>query len=364
MSIKTLQTKALGTGKTVADEQLAKINNYALVPLTADQVHVRRYLMAHNFIDRDNERFAEALLDDFAQTLPGKGFFVEGHPSSWNGKSGPGEGRFFDASAEEMTPEAFAQITGETPKMPDNIMSVKVLWGEAYILRLDSNADTLAKIDGGIYAFTSIGFKAPYFEVTDGRGNLIHGEYRPKGEALEGSLVWLGAQPGAAAMKQNKQDSGKAGITEKGGKDDMKEFLKNLGGRLKKDLTEENAADEISAIMADKDAEITSFRSLAEEGRAYREDLADDALRFGALTGEIPADAEAQKEEKAFLTGLPLKRLKSMRDKFEKDAREKFPDQFTFKGKDETDKQKKQPEDGENPVVKDAQKRAEIKGGK
>lgn len=92
------------------------------------------------------------------------------------------------------------------------------------------------------------------------------------------------------------------------------DFLKKLGERLGKDLTEENAANVISAAIIEKDAEITSLKSLAEEGRAYRKDLVDDALRFGALTGDIPTDAEAQKAEDIFLTGLPLKRLKSMRD--------------------------------------------------
>ena len=128
---KTIGLKALGAGKAPTPEQMAKINQYALVELAPEQVHVRRYLMAHNGIDRDVERFSEDLLNDFAGTLPGKGFFVEGHPSSWGGKGGPGKGRYFDASVEGMSAEQFKALTGETIKLPDGIMDVKVRWGDA-----------------------------------------------------------------------------------------------------------------------------------------------------------------------------------------------------------------------------------------
>lgn len=347
---KQVHIKALGAGKAATDEQLAKINKFALITLTAEQVHIRRYLMAHNFIDRDNERFTEELLDEFAKSLPGKGFFVEGHPSSWNGSGGPGEGRFFDAATEDMTPEAFTELTGETPKMPDGITNVKVLWGDAYLLKLDGNKDTLAKIDGGIYAFTSIGFKAPYFEVTDERGNYIYGEYRPKGEALEGSLVWLGAQPGATAQKcegctKNKKDTGQAGMTIKeGGEKKMKEFLKKLGDKLKKTFSEDNAVEEIAGIISEKDSEIATLKPLSEDGKRYRKDMVEDAVRFGAMAGDIPTDEAGQKTESDFIATWPIERIKDLRDKNEAKARKMFPDKFTVKSKDEEDKLKKEKE--------------------
>lgn len=74
---------------------------------------------------------------------------------------GPGEGRFYNAYTETMTVEQFKDLTGEAIKLPGGLPAVKVLWGEAYILKLDSNKDTIAKIDAGIYSFVSIGFKAP-----------------------------------------------------------------------------------------------------------------------------------------------------------------------------------------------------------
>lgn len=344
---KTLKFKALGHGKALSGKALEKINKLALVPLNEDQVYVRKYLMAHNGIDRDNERFHEDLLEDFATTLTGKGFFVEGHPSSWSGKGGPGEGRFFDAYTEEMPPEKFKELTGEEIKLPDNVKKAKVLWGEAYLLKLESNSDTLAKIDGGIYSYVSIGFKAPNFDVTDDRGNRIYAEYRPKGEAMEGSLVWLGAQPGASVMKnvhagaQNLASLQEENtITLEGRK--MKEFLKRLSEKIGKAFSEECAVDEIASLISEKDAKIKEFEPMAADGKSYRKHLIDDLLKYGTLIDEVPTDADAQKKEAEFISTWPIDRIRMLKDKYEVKAREKFPDRFAIKTKDETDRKEKQ----------------------
>lgn len=342
---KTFSFKAAGTSN-VTPEQLATINKFALEPLTVEQVHVRKYLMAHNGIDRDVERFTESLLDDYARTLPGKGFFVEGHPSSWSGSGGPGKGRFFAAYTEEMTPEAFKALTNEEIRLPEGVTTAKVVWGEAYLLRLDSNKDTIANIDGGVYSFVSIGFKAPYFDVTDERGNFRYGEYRPKGEALEGSLVWLGAQPGATAHKAFDPEppehrSQEDHTSRTGGNGIMKEFIEKLKKAFSgKIFTEEGLLEEIKGLIAEKEDRIKVLEPEAADGRAYRKSLIDDAVQFGALLGDIGTDAEAQKKEADFMATWPIDRLKSQRDRYEKQAREKFPTDPTFKGKDETDRQR------------------------
>lgn len=345
---KTLGFKALGHGKALSEGQMAKINKFALVTLKEDQVYVRKYLMAHNGIDRDNERFHEDMLEDFAKTLPGKGFFVEGHPSSWSGKGGPGEGRYYDAYTEEMSAEQFTVLTGEEIKLPDGIKKAKVLWGEAYLLKLESNSDTLAKIDGGIYSYVSIGFKAPIFDVTDERGNRNYAEYRPKGEAMEGSLVWLGAQPGASVMKNvntnaNVETHDRASLPMDHGTilegREMKEFLKKLSEKIGKAFSEERAVDEIASLITEKDTRIKELEPHAVDGKAYRKHLIDDVLKYGALIDEVHSDAEAQKKEAEFLNGWPIDRVKATRDKYETRARVKFPDTFTFRGKDETDRQ-------------------------
>ncbi len=344
---KTLGLKAMGVGKPATDEQLVQINKYALVALKAEQVYVRRLLMAHNGIDRDTERFNEALLDNFATTLPGKNFFADGHPSFWSDRTGPGEGLFFSASTEEMTPERFKEITSETIKLPEGASNAKVLWSDMYLLKLESNKDMLAKLDAGIYRFISIGFKAPYTPVTDDKGNTLYGEYRENGEAREGSLVWLGAQPGASVTKNAKTEDN---LNNHGGQKKMKEILQKLSKLFKKTLNEENAVEEITAVVAEKDTEIERLKPKAADGEAWRKSLVEEAVKFGTLIGEISDNTEKQKTESDFIAGWPIERIKELRDKYETRAREKCPDKFTFKSKDETDRQK-QGKEGEHKAA-------------
>jgi hypothetical protein len=320
---KTYRLKALGSGKGPSDEQMASINKLALTELVPDQVYVRRYLMAHNGIDRDVERFTEDLLKNYAATLPGKGFFVEGHPGYSSGSSGPGNGRFFAASTEEMAPAKFLELTGEEINLPDGVDKAVVLWGDSYLLKLSSNADTLANIDGGIYSFTSIGFSAPYFEVQDETGNFKFGEYRSNGEALEGSLVWLGAQPGAGAQKSAQTNDDK-----KGGVKVMEKFLKQINEKLGKSFTSEDVGAGVLLIVAEKDATIKGLQARAVIGDAYIDDLIKDAVRFGVLVKEIDPDPTIQKAEVDFIKTWPLERIKALKEKHEASARVKFPAEF------------------------------------
>lgn len=344
---KQIGLKTFGKGKLAGDDQLAKINQLALEPLSADQVYVRRFLVAHNGIDRDRERFNDELLEQFAATLPGKGMFLDGHPGGWNGSGAPGSGRWFDAGTELMSPAEFKQLTGEEIRLPDGISQVKALWGESYLLKDISYIDEWTKlIDAGIVSFVSIGFTAPRKSITDDNGNYLHGEYYPNGEALEASLVWLGAQPGASAKSAKGNQPEQPNCEEE---IRMKEFLKKLEKALglKQALTEDNALDRIVAQveekesqLATKDQEIDGLKAAAADGAAYRKSLVDDAVRFGTLIDEVPTDEAAQKSESEFLTSLPIERLKSMRDKYETRAREKCPTDPVFTGKDEADRKK------------------------
>jgi len=204
MKTKTLQlyTKDFGLkaaqGIEVTAEILAKINTFSLRELTPEEVFVRRFLMAHNAVDRDNERFPEPILDDFARTLPGKSL-LNGHD-----RYTLPLGLYFDAFTEELTPEQFKVLTGEEARLPEGIGMVKVLWGWVYMLKADFNESTTANIDAGIYRHASIGFKASDINPVKGPfENTLYWEYVPPGEALEGSIVWLGAQPGATAQKRH-----------------------------------------------------------------------------------------------------------------------------------------------------------------
>jgi hypothetical protein len=121
--------KMAGDGAEVSPEMLAKINSFALTPLAAGEVYARKLLLAHNCIDRDNERFPDAMLDQFAATIVGKSLLV-GHS-----RKETGCGLFFEAATETMTAEQFAALTGEPARLPEGVGMVKVLWAWFYTLR-------------------------------------------------------------------------------------------------------------------------------------------------------------------------------------------------------------------------------------
>ncbi len=387
---KVVSYKAVGDGKPLTDAQLARINSYAPKALKAEEVYYRSVLLCHNGIDRDNERFSDELLDAFAATAPGKGFFTEGHPG-WRDQS-PGKGRIFDAHTESIAPEKFLTLTGEKLVLPDGVTMGKVLIIDFYMLKLASNADTQANIDGGIYCFASIGFSAPLYGITDERGNEIYGEYRPKGEALEGSLVWLGAQPGAGAIKSahaphqsgQSPDTDASPKAQTGGIADM---IKTINSKYGKTFAEGDVAGVMAFIaekdtqlaakdtqLAAKESEIASLKAAAADGQAYRKRLVDDTIKAGVLLGDIKTDEASQKAETDFLMTVPVSRLEVMAGKALAAAKEKFPEKFEIPASDQTDREKasqdaaadqgKSVPGKESPLIADAKKRAEAAGKK
>ena len=196
----SLRIKAAGDPSA---EQLTRIRQFTLAEIPADQLYVRTFALAHNAIDRDNEVFDEALLADFARTLPGKGLFIK-HPSGWDGDSGPGKGRWFEAEVVRMgLDEARTLLREPGLQWPPGVLTASILMSGAYMVRTDSNRDLLTEIDAGIVSDVSIGFKAKHGgPIVDEQGReLTARRLTAPGEALEGSLVWLGAQPGARAIK-------------------------------------------------------------------------------------------------------------------------------------------------------------------
>lgn len=195
--------KGAGGNGTPTAEQVAAINAFTLREHAADELYVREFVVCHNGIDRDRECIDEALLAKFATSLPGKGLFIK-HPMSWDGDSGPGEGRWFAARIERMS-LADARTLLREPQfaLPPGISEAQVLMASAYMVRTDDTKDLIAKLDAGIAGDVSIGFTtAGRADVIDPvSGTRIAERLLGPGEALEASLVWLGAQPGARAVK-------------------------------------------------------------------------------------------------------------------------------------------------------------------
>lgn len=347
--------EVLGKGMNINDEQLALINKFALIDLTTDEIYARKIRLANNAIDRDVERFSEKLLEYFAKTLPGKSLLL-GHK-----RDGTGEGLFFAAEIEKMSLADARKMTGEELHLPDGMKEVWFLNTWFYTVKLPSLDDFLKKIDAGINRHASIGFSAAnVVKIADeDTGDVIYWEYKGPGEAQEGSLVYLGAQRGATTTKGAKPDGVHIEKEEekpklqKTGKEErrMKKVLVLLG--LDESASEDSGVKALNLklerlkflepLIANlgEDIDLAGLKKLkasAADGEAYRKSLIDDTLKFGVLIKEVGEKAEEQTSEGDFLKTLPIERLKSQRDKFEKKAREDFPTDPMFKGKDETDR--------------------------
>jgi hypothetical protein len=184
----------------VDDEVLSRINHFTLTPLTPDEISVRRMVLAHDQVDRTHERFSPGVLKRFAETIPGKSFLV-GH-----GHDTAPVGRFFDA-------EVVGTGTTGGHKLLAHFYTLK-----------DTEGNSLAKrIDAGIYRHVSIGFRCeklvcdicsqdmkkgscPHYPGKEYDGTVATGTWEGRAEALEGSLVFLGAQPGAVFVKAENLD--------------------------------------------------------------------------------------------------------------------------------------------------------------
>jgi len=189
--VKTFEFKVKAARPPEPDE-LAIINSdYALEPLTAEQVFVCEMNLANDQVDRDNEKFPVEVLQEFALTLPGKSFLFNHERDHY------GRGRYLSA---EVIEEG----------------GVSHLATKHYMLA-SRYPEEIADIKGGIARFVSIGFLAdwpiPIYSPEDDPKakdrRPLYWEYGLPAEALEGSLVWLGAQYDAQikALQDKKNDS-------------------------------------------------------------------------------------------------------------------------------------------------------------
>jgi len=193
----------------ITDKDWEAMSVFMLNPDSFDKNEFRIYdsWLAHNFIDRDRERFSLPVLRSFKKTIVGKGQLF-GH--QWGP---PGEGRFFKARLEKLTADEASEIVGNhpDPKFKKHLQKIEELDGAIYFLvptfyMLGDNVEIIRKIDAGIISDMSIGFVAPArVDIKDENGEVMWREYQnangQEAEAYEGSFVFLGAQYGARTRK-------------------------------------------------------------------------------------------------------------------------------------------------------------------
>ncbi len=336
----SIGVKSAMFGAEITPEVIAKINSYALSDLSAEKVYVRKFLLAHNLVDRDRERFSEELLDDFAITLPGKSFLFAHDRHNYLPI-----GLFFDAETEEMSPEQFKALTNEEPRLPDNIVNVKVLWAWYYIIKEAGYDDTIKNLEGGTYRHASIGFSASDLAPVKGPyDQTLFWEYAAPGEATEGSLVWLGAQNGATSQKSFKENH-----KHDGGTNNMKKLFASIGKILGKAFTEttpeETVIAEIESVISEKDAkisdlekQITDSKGLIEIAEAHQKDLIDNYTRMRVCLEECEDTDEAKTAMGNMAKGMPYSFLKGEVDNLTKRMEKQFPDQGQLNGDTRRDK--------------------------
>lgn len=314
-----LRQKAVATA---TEAQLAAINGYTLREFGADEVMVREYILAHNCIDRDKECFDEALLADFARTLPGKGVFIR-HPGGWDGDSGPGEGRIFDAAIEETTLDAARTLLRQPDlALPPDRTRVTLLKTWAYFARTSENEALLTKHDAGIVSDVSVGFTASERNrIKDAAGNEYNAwRWVGPGEGLEQSLVWLGAQPGARAVKAGNRNNSQPEESDM----DLQQTQQKLATTeaslnaaqpkaAKFDAIESALGD--SKALADSPAELAS---LVDAGKGYRKSLVDTVIKADRADGTLGDDEAAVSEARKDYEAMPLRALKSLAARAEK----------------------------------------------
>lgn len=200
---------------------------YALRPLAAEEVYIRRLALCNDQVDRTFERFPVPYLQRFAATLPGKPLLAHHDRSQFP------MGRFF--RAEVKSSDELGLPRGEDDR-PSNWL---VCW--VYLVKTSGNEEVRRQIDAGVYSHVSIGYR--WADLTCdlcGRSyfrsdcpHVIGQSYESRTctatysgdeervEAVEGSLVYLGAQYGAVITKSDNRREEKAALSHRkeGGED-------------------------------------------------------------------------------------------------------------------------------------------------
>lgn len=323
MRAKTLARTVVKAAGVPDETQLTAIRAYTLRDFTADELVVREFVLAHNAIDRDREVFSESILGDFARTLPGKGVHIR-HPGGWDGDSGPGEGKVYAARVERMSHDAARALLREPdmtwpPDHPDAVL----LMASAYYVRTPENEAFLLKLDAGIAGEVSIGFRGGDLERVKGSDGIELNVWRWKapGTALEMSHVWLGAQPGARAVKSaNRPPDEEPEMS-----DQELKTLREENAQLKaKADAEAKAATALASLRKALGDDATlldgdgydGLVTLVEAGKAYRKSLVEDiviAERHAGITGDSDDDAKAARD---LYSALPTAKLEALAKRY------------------------------------------------
>lgn len=353
---------------TPTDDDLALINEYALEPLSAEQVYVRRMNLCNDQWDRAFERFSPGVLANLGKSLPGRAVLV-GH----NYDSAP-VARFYRSEVVRDAETGWRWL--------------QAYW---YTPRTQATEELRSLVDSGVWSYVSVGFywdwlqcdlcgenylggvcphlagelypasEAMSDDVMAADDGMVYGTvtYRGKADAVEGSIVYLGCQYDAAIVKAKSAgepteakrlllkepaasdgDDPVAGGPDVGGvTDGAPEQSDPVSGSGADNPDTEEAETMSDELVAQLDAAQTALNEAtkaqteavaerdAERGRiaALRAPVVADLKRLGALlerTGELSVMEDHFGED---LAGMKDEKLLALRDEWATKAAAEFP---------------------------------------
>jgi hypothetical protein len=154
---------------------------------------------------------------------------------------------------------------------------------------------------------------------------------QPPAKQLDGGSSVI---PAEAGIQSNKNKGGS-----------MKELMDRLKKMFNRTFSEDGVADEIKAMLDEKDATIAEkekrikeLSPLAEDGKKWRDDLIKRYIASKAKLGEVGETPEAQEGLKKVAGAYPIEFLISECKHLEVRVAEKFPDTAQTKGDERKDK--------------------------
>lgn len=329
---KTYSVTHVKQAPTSAD--IARINQLALEPVSEEQIFVGTMALCNDQYDRSNERFPDAYLKRFAETIVGKAV-MPGHDY----RQLP-LGRFFDA---EVTKRAGrTDLVASYYLLADDPLVGKIKSGIAKDVSIGFEPDKrLCDICGKDYDgwwMTDDEDEDPCRHIAgreyDGKTcTLTYGGDTKNVEAVEGSFVWMGCQPGAEAIAKDErlgsrqkaawlQTNGKTGETPV-----RKE--KSVDEKTTDKPTEKGAPDKETALDPTEKARLERLVAAGEKYYAYLGQRIE--TRWSSMGAEATGKSIA-----ARLKDAPIDELIAAQAEAEKLFEEKFAPPTAAKAAEET----------------------------
>jgi len=362
----------------ITDEDWSEMQKFIPSPENLKRTDFRVFesYLAHNFLDRDGERFSKGVLESLSGSIVGKSKL---HGHDWGSS---GDGRFFKSHIEKLSIDETLNLIGShpNPKVKEHLEEVArrdggIYWMVPKFYKLVDDKEEIRKMDAGIIGDMSIGFSAPdlvevYAEEKGGKKEMLWKEYvnveGKEAEAYEASDVFLGSQYGARIRKDAGNDEIAEGIEkvlikhkiirkenimdfeiktldikETLDPEKMEESLKSVSEKIEEKASEllQSATDADQSVKdiqeeADKQKEmvkvfgedmtvekLTKIKATAEE---YHEFLIDETIKYGSQIGAINKDQVDEKKELWAKNSLEEKKdrlegfIKMYNDKFKK----------------------------------------------